>query len=70
MLNPYVIATECAKRCIINNIPKELWLAPIPDEDKDKIWNNAEKSVMKEKAFEREPNLFNKEFSYETNTVM
>lgn len=61
MMNLYSIATETAKQCIKNGIPKVVWVSPIPDEDKDKVWDNALKSVMKEKALEREPFLFKEE---------
>jgi hypothetical protein len=52
------VAFSTAKICIRNKSPKEIWISPIPDELKDKVWNMAEKSIQNEKALEREPNLF------------
>lgn len=54
----YAIATECAKELIRKGYNKLIWIAPIPDEDKERIWNNAKKKVEEEKARETEPLLF------------
>lgn len=53
------VAFATAKICLRNKSPKAIWLAPIPDTLKDKIWNMAEKSIQNEKTLDRESIFFN-----------
>lgn len=54
----YKIAFKCAVTCIENGYPQSVWISPIPEKDKDLIWNKAKKYVDKVKALKQEPSLF------------
>lgn len=54
----YAIAWTCLLNCLRNNYPLELWIAPIPEEHKKKMFEAGKRFIEREKALEREPLLF------------
>ena len=54
----YAIAWTCLLECLRKDIPLAIWIAPIPDEHKEKMLEAGKRFIEKEKALEREPSLF------------
>jgi len=57
-MNAYAIAWTCLLECLRNDIPLEIWIAPIPEEHKKKMLEAGKRFIEKEKALKREPSLF------------
>lgn len=57
-MNCYAIAWMCLLNCLRMDYPLEVWIAPIPEEDKKKMLEAGKRFIEKEKALEREPSLF------------
>ena len=57
----YAIAWECLLVCLRNNYSLDIWIAPIPEEHKQKMLEAGKRFVAKEKALAREPFLFEEE---------
>lgn len=57
-MNLYKAAWVCLLECLRKNIPLRLWLAPIPEEHKEKMLEAGKRFIAKEKALERVPSLF------------
>ena len=57
-MNAYAIAWTCLLKCLRNDIPLEIWIAPIPEEHKKKMLEAGKRFIEKEKALKREPSLF------------
>ena len=49
MLNPYYVAWHCLLHVLENNIPLELWIAPIPEEHKEKMLERGKRYLEKHK---------------------
>ena len=57
-MKPYAIAWNCLLECLRKNIPLEIWIAPIPEEHKEKMLLAGKRFIAKEKALAMVPSLF------------
>lgn len=55
MSNPYAIAWHCLLHVLENNIPLELWIAPIPDEHKKTMLERGRRYLEKRKGCVQQP---------------
>lgn len=54
----YSIAWNCLLRCLRNGYSLDIWIAPIPEEHKEKMIKAGKRFIEREQALAREPSLF------------